>query len=108
MLAYWVQREMQQALAPLLFVEEAPPAPPDPVAPAPRSETVLRKYRTQRTAEGFPVHSFRTLLADLGTVVKNRVILKGVAEAPGFDQVTVPTQLQARAFELLQLPINPL
>ena len=72
------------------------------------SETVLEKYRTQRTADGFPVHSFRTLLADLGTMVKNRVILTGVPEAPGFDQVTVPTQLQARALELLQLPINPL
>ena len=108
MLAYWVQREMQRALAPLLFVDEAPPARPDPVAPAPRSETVLAKYRTQRTADGFPVHSFPTLLADLGTMVKNRVILTGVPEAPGFDQVTVPTQLQARALELLQLPINPL
>ena len=108
MLAYWVQREMQRALAPLLFVDEAPPARPDPVAPAPRSETVLEKYRTQRTADGFPVHSFPTLLADLGTMVKNRVILTGVPEAPGFDQVTVPTQLQARALELLQLPINPL
>ena len=63
----------------------------DPVAPAPLSDTVLRKYRTHRTADGFPVHSFPTLLADLGTIVKNRVILKGVAEAPGFDQVTVPT-----------------
>ena len=83
MLAYWVQREMQRALAPLLFVDEAPPARPDPVAPAPRSETVLEKYRTQRTADGFPVHSFRTLLADLGTMVKNRVILTGVPEAPG-------------------------
>ena len=99
MLAYWVQREMQRALAPLLFVDEAPPARPDPVAPAPRSETVLAKYRTQRTADGFPVHSFPTLLADLGTMVKNRVILTGVPEAPGFDQVTVPTQLQARALE---------
>ena len=112
MLAYWVQREiqreMQRALAPLLFVDEAPPARPDPVAPTPRSETVLAKYRTQRTADGFPVHSFPTLLADLGTMVKNRVILTGVPEAPGFDQVTVPTQLQARALELLQLPINPL
>ena len=108
MLAYWVQREMQRALAPLLFVDEAPPARPDPVAPAPRSETVLEKYRTQRTADGFPVHSFPTLLADRGTMVKNRVILTGVPEAPGFDQVTVPTQLQARALELLQLPINPL
>ncbi len=54
------------------------------------------------------MHSFRTLLAHLGTMVKNRLILKGAPEAPGFDQVTLPTQLQARAFELLQLPINPL
>ena len=82
MLAYWVQREMQRALAPLLFVDEAPLARPDPVAPAPRSETVLEKYRTQRTPDGFPVHSFPTLLADLGTMVKNRVILTGVPRRP--------------------------
>ena len=85
MLAYWIQREMQRALAPLLFVDEAPPARPDPVAPAPSLSEVLEKYRTQRTADGFPVHSFPTLLADLGTMVKNRVILTGVPEAPGFD-----------------------
>ncbi len=51
MLAYSVQREMQQAQAPLLFVDEAPSARPDPVAPAPRSERALRKDRTQRTTE---------------------------------------------------------
>jgi transposase len=37
LLAYWVQRTMQQAWAPLLFVDEAPPERPDPVGPAPRS-----------------------------------------------------------------------
>ena len=73
MLAYWVQR----ALAPLLFLEEAPP---NPVAPPLRSGRVLGKYRTQHTAEGFPVHSFPTLLADLGSIVKD-----GVAEAPAFE-----------------------
>ena len=31
LLAYWVQRELQRALVPLLFVDEAPPARPDPV-----------------------------------------------------------------------------
>ncbi len=99
---------MEQALAPLLFADEAPPERPDPVASAPRSDGAKRKEGGKKTIDGFPVHSFRTLLADLGTIVKNRVIIKGVPEAPGFDQVTVPTQLQARAFELLNLPTNPL
>ena len=67
----------QQALAPLLFVDETPPAHPNPVAPATRSQRALRKDRTQRTLDGFPVHSFRTLLATLGTLVKNRVIPHG-------------------------------
>ena len=108
MLAYYLQRAMEQALAPLLFADESPPQRPDPVGPAPRSNGAKRKEGTKKTTDGLPVHSFRTLLAHLGTMVKNRLILKGVPEAPGFDQVTLPTQLQARAFELLQLPINPL
>ena len=108
MLAYYVQRAMEQALVPLLFADESPPQRPDPVAPAPRSDGAKRKEGTKKTTDGLPVHSFRTLLAHLGTMVKNRLILKGTPEAPGFDQVTLPTQLQARAFELLQLPINPL
>ena len=57
MLAYWVQREMQRALAPLLFVDEAPPARPDPVAPAPRSETVLEKYRRSTGPNAPPMGS---------------------------------------------------
>jgi hypothetical protein len=107
-LAYYVQRAMEQALAPLLFADEAPPERPDPVAPAPRSHQAKRKEGSKKTMDGFPVHSFRTLLAELGTIVKNRVILTGPPEAPAFDQVTLPTQLQARAFQCLQLPINPL
>jgi hypothetical protein len=108
MLAYWVQREMQQALAPLLFVDEAPPKRPDPVAPAPRSERALEKDRTQRTTEGFPVHSFRTLLANMGTVVKNRVIPHGGGQRAAFDLLTQPTPLQQRAFELLGLQLSRL
>ena len=108
MLAYWVQREMQQALAPLLFVDETPPTRPDPVGPAPRSERTLRKHRTQRTTDGFPVHSFRTLLASLGTLVNNRVIPRGGDQRAAFDLLTQPTPLQQRSFDLLGLPPSAL
>ena len=59
------------------------------------------------TPEGFPLHSFRTLLADLGTIVKNRAIPRGADERAAFDLVTLPTTLQARAFELLGLRLSP-
>ena len=107
MLAYLVQRTMQQALAPLLFVDEAPPERPDPVGPAPRSAGAKRKERTKRTAEGLPVHSFRTLLQELGTVVKNRVIPHGVGPAAAFDLLTQPTPLHTKAFALLGLSLAP-
>jgi hypothetical protein len=103
MLAYLVQRAMQQALAPLLFVDETPPDRPDPVAPAPRSEAAKRKDQTKRTTDGFPVQSFRTLLASLTTLVKNRVIPRGGDAQAAFDMITQPTPLQVRAFALLGL-----
>jgi len=59
MLAYAVQRTMERALAPLLYKDEAIPPRHDPVAPAPRSAAAIRKQQTKRTAEGWPVHSFR-------------------------------------------------
>jgi len=103
MLAYLVQRVMQQALAPLLFVDETPPARPDPVGPAPRSAAAKRKDQTKRTADGHPVQSFRTLLATLTTIVKNRVIPRGADAKAAFDMITQPTPLQERAFALLGL-----
>lgn len=101
MLAYLVQREMQRALAPMLFVDETPPQRPDPVAPAPRSAGAVSKDRRQRTVEGFPVHSFRTLLATLGTVVKNWVTPPGARPDTVFHLFTEPTPQQQRAFDLL-------
>ncbi|HVA24045.1 MAG TPA: IS1634 family transposase, partial [Chloroflexota bacterium] len=103
MLAYSVQRRMERALAPLLFKDEAVPGRDDPVAAAPRSEEARRKEQTKLTADGFPVHSFRTLLAQLGTLVKNRVIPHGASPQAAFDMTTQPSPLQARAFDLLGL-----
>jgi transposase len=103
MLAYAVRFELEQRLAELLFKDEAPLAPVDPVAPAQRSAAAKRKAGTKQTEDGLPVSSFRDLLDTLGTLCCNRVRLHG--SQASFDQLTEATPLQKRAFELLN--INP-
>jgi transposase len=104
MLAYYVEWHMRQKLAPLLFDDheraEAEASRVSIVSRAPRSEAARAKDETKRTADGMPVHSFRTLLADLGTLAKNRVRLAGVPDSE-LDLLTQPTLLQERAFALL-------
>ena len=53
----------------------------------------------------FPVHSFRTLLADLGTIVKQRV-QPNAAGSPPFDLVTRPTPQQEKVLGLLNLRLG--
>jgi hypothetical protein len=43
----------------------------DPVAAAERSEAALDKVATRKLKDGSPVHSFRTLLDELSTIVSN-------------------------------------
>ncbi len=102
MLAYYVQWHLERAWAPLLFRDEQPPELADPVAPARRSAAAERKARTGRLADGTPAHSFRTLLAELATLTRDRVAPAGVPEA-AFEITAVPTALQARALALLEL-----
>ena len=106
LLAYWLQRTMERKLAPLLFVDEAPPARPDPVAPAPRSAMVHRKEQRKQTEDGLPVQRFRVLLQRLSTIVKNRVVAGQAGSAAAFDLVTLPDALQARAFDLLGVSLT--
>lgn len=58
------------------------------------------KAKTKKTPEGHPVHSFRTLLDDLGTLTRNTIV-PNIPGAPGWQQDTEPTPLQAHAFDLL-------
>jgi Transposase DDE domain len=103
MLAYHVTWHMQQRLAPMLFNDDDPAAAraarPSPVAPARRSAAARAKAATKTTADGEPVHSFATLLADLATIAANRI--QPAAGQPGFTLITTPTPLQRQAFELL-------
>ena len=104
MLAYYVEWHMRQALAPLLFDDDDPAAAeamrPSVVAPAQRSPSAQRKALTKLTADDTPVHSFQTLISDLATLARNR-ILPNTRDPVAFDLVTTPTPLQQRAFDLL-------
>jgi len=102
LLAYYVQWHLERAWAPLLFRDEQPPELADPVAPAQRSAAAEHKARTGRLPDGTPAHSFRTLLAELATLTRDRVAPAGVPEA-AFEITAIPTALQARALTLLGL-----
>ena len=100
-LAAYVRWHLEAAWAPLLYRDEAPPARTDPPGPSERSADALRKERDHVTPDGFPVHSFPTLLAELATLTRNRIVPAGLGEEEAFEIPSEPTPLQARAFELI-------
>ena len=102
MLAYYVEWHMRQRLAPLLFDDDDPQAArvDSVVAPAQVSPSALDKARSKTSAEGLPVHSFQTLLADLATICSCRIV-PALPGAEPVETLTRPTALQARAFQLL-------
>ena len=110
MLAYYVEWHMRQKLKPILFEDEQRAAAeslrPSIVAPAPRSALAQRKDESKRTADGLPVQSFQSLLADLATLAKNLVQASGPNPSE-FYMLTNPTALQQRAFELLGVGPSP-
>jgi transposase len=103
-LAYYVEWNMRQLLAPMLFDDDDKPqaraARTSVVAPAQRSVTARLKALTKQTADGMKVHSFQTLIGDLATIVKNRIqpTDKHIAV---FDMLTQATMIQQRALDLL-------
>jgi hypothetical protein len=102
MLAYHLEWYMRQALAPMLFDDHgratAEALRASPVAKAKPSPEARRKAKTKRTADGAPVHSFQSLLADLATLTRNTV---RCGSAPRMTILASPTPLQQRAFNLL-------
>jgi transposase len=103
MLAYYVEWHMRRALAPILFDDDHKTGSAalrlSAVAPAQRSAQAREKAAQGRTEDGFPVHSFQTLLQDLATLTRNTVRLK--TSKATFTDFTTPTPLQQRAFDLL-------
>jgi transposase len=106
MLAYYVEYHMRKALAPLLFDDEQLEERRkrrDPVKPAKPSGSAKRKKTVRLTADGLEVHSFQSLLAELATLSRNRCRVKSDPAGPSFYELTEPTVIQKRAFQLLGL-----
>jgi hypothetical protein len=108
MLAYYLEWHMRQCLAPMLFddtdPDEAEARRRSVVAQAQQSKAAIRKQTTGMTPDGLPVHSFRTLLADLATLARNTIITAINPRYP-LSVVTRPTPIQQKAFDLLGLTV---
>ncbi len=104
MLSYYVEWHMRAALAPILFDDHdraaAETKRTSPVAKAQVSAAARRKAATKTTDDGLPVHSFRSLIADLATLTRNTVRF---AKGNTFTMLATPTPVQDRAFALLGL-----
>lgn len=105
MLAYHVSFELRQRLTPLLFDDETPQAPTDPVSPAQRSPNAKAKAASAHTEHGYQAHTLPDLLDDLATLCRNTLRI-GPSEHT-FTRLTTPTELQATAFELLGTKLKP-
>jgi hypothetical protein len=103
MLAYYVTFELAQRLTPMLFTDQTPLAPADPVAPARRSTAAKAKVGSAVTEDGHPAWNLPDLLAELGTIARNEIHI-GEAEST-FTRLTKPTPLQARALDLLDVKL---
>jgi hypothetical protein len=108
MLAYYVEWHMRQRLKPMLFdderLDEASATRSSAVVKAVRSEHAKGKDASRCADDGLPLHSFRTLLKDLGTLAYN-VTHTEASPQTKIILTTRPTPLQAKAFTLLAL--NP-
>jgi transposase len=105
MLAYYVEWHMREAWRELMFADEDQDAKQkrDPVAPAVRSAAAQRKAHTRILTDGSPAHSFRTLIEDLDTIVRNTCRVPSDKTSSGdFTIDTTPSDKQRRALELLE------
>jgi len=108
MLAYYVEWHMRRHLKPMLFddefIDSAQSDKPSAVAKAQRSAHAKAKDATRGADDGMPLHSFPTLMQDLGTLAYN-VTYTALNPKAKIVLTTRPTPLQEKAFALLG--VNP-
>ena len=105
MLAYYVQWHMMEAWRPLLYADEDQKAKAlrDPVSPAKRSDSAMKKVRTKRLDDGSRVYSFRGLLGHLGAIVRATCRCSGGEDtSTTFTMITRSNPKQQKAFDLLK------
>ena len=103
MLTYYVEWHLRQAWQSLLYHEEHPDERENPVAPPQPSLALQNKKSTHQTVDGLPLHSFSTLIAELGTRCRSQCHFKMQPDTPLVAMLTEPTPIQSRALELVKV-----
>jgi hypothetical protein len=88
----------------MLFTDDTPLTPADPVAPARRSPAASTKASSHRTPDGLPAYNLTDLIAELGTVCRNQLRI-GNSEHT-FPRLTNTNPVQAKALELLNTKLG--
>jgi hypothetical protein len=104
LLAYHLLFELQSRLAPMLFCDDTPLAPADPVAPARRSPAANAKAGSYHTPDGLPAYNLTDLIAELGTICRNQLRI-GDSEHT-FPRLTNTTPVQAKALALADIKLG--
>jgi hypothetical protein len=104
LLAYYVLFELQARLARMLFTDDTPLTPADPVAPARRSPAANTKAGSARTPDGLPAYNLPDLIAELGTICRNQLRI-GESEHT-FPRLTNTNPAQAKALTLLDIKLT--
>ncbi len=103
MLAYYVEWHLRVALAELLYQHEdleGWQAERDAVQAAKAPQELRRKKSRGSSEGGLPLHSFKTLMAEMGTRARNECRVSRDPAGPLVTRVTEATELQQRVFEL--------
>jgi hypothetical protein len=103
LLAYYLLFELQARLAPMLYTDDTPLTPTDPVAPPPRTPPPQNQTASGRTPDGLPAYSLADLIAELGTVCRNQLRI-GESQHT-FPRLTNRNPVQAKALELLNIKL---
>jgi hypothetical protein len=104
MLAYYLEWHMRRHLAPMLFDDTEKNAAEELrtsiVAQVQGSSAAIKKQAAGLTDDGLPMHSFRSLLAELATLARNTITIAITPNHP-LTVLTKPTPIQKKAFDLL-------
>jgi transposase len=104
LLAYYLLFELQARLAPMLFGDDTPLTPADPVATARRSPAANAKASSARTEDGLRAYNLTDLIAELGTVCRNQLRIGESKHT--FPRLTNTNSVQAKALELLDVKLG--
>jgi transposase len=103
LLTYYLLFELQARLAPMLFTDDTPLAPADPVAPGRRSPAATTKAGRGRAPDGLPAYNLPDLIAELGTICRNQLRI-GESQHT-FPRLTNPNTIQTKALDLLDVKL---